>query len=148
MADLLGDIEGWQSVGFDRLAANHPFLKHGFDVITVTFSSTSILAKVIVSSLVAAMTRTELCWCPRPRLSPPFLTPPLKKASSTWIRPASWYSASRASMALRILCNMVHAHLRPMSIFLDKARAGDHVCPSLPSRWPRTTSRAVSLCDA
>jgi len=37
MAEFLGDVEGWQSVGFDRLVANHPFLKHGFDVITVNF---------------------------------------------------------------------------------------------------------------
>ena len=43
----------------------------------------SDLAKVIVSSLVAAMTRTGTLLVPRPRLSPPFLTPPLKKASST-----------------------------------------------------------------
>ncbi len=35
MADLLGDVEGWQPIGFDRLAVGHPFLKHGFDVITV-----------------------------------------------------------------------------------------------------------------
>lgn len=35
MADLLGDIEGGQPIGFDRLAVSHPFLQHGLDVITI-----------------------------------------------------------------------------------------------------------------
>lgn len=35
MADLPGDVEGCQSVGFNGLAANHPFRKHSLDVIAV-----------------------------------------------------------------------------------------------------------------
>ena len=83
----------------------------------------SILAKVMASSLTAAITMTGTLFVPRPRLSPPLLMPPLKKASSTWISPANWYAASRASIAFRILCSIVQAHFRPIPTFRESANA-------------------------